>query len=131
MALGQIVNTALAKNPDGRYQRVDQMIPALRSLKYKLKSGRMGATRPAIAVLPFVDLSPQKDQEYFCDGMAEELIAALAKIEGWRVVSKTSAFACKGKRQDLRSIGELLGVNYVLEGSVRKAEDRLRIATQL
>ncbi len=131
MALDQIVHTAMAKNPDERYQHVDEMIPALRSLKYKLESGGMGAARAAIAVLPFADLSPQKDQEYFCDGMAEELIATLAKIEGWRVVSKTSAFACKGKEQDLRRIGELLNVNYVLEGSVRKAGDTLRIATQL
>ena len=79
------------------------------------------ASGPAIAVLPFADMSPDKDQEYFCDGMSEELIDALAKVEGLRVVARTSAFAFKGQALDIRRIGEQLSVGKVLEGSVRKA----------
>ncbi|MCH7498297.1 MAG: tetratricopeptide repeat protein [Candidatus Marinimicrobia bacterium] len=76
-------------------------------------------------------MSQQKDQEYFCDGMAEELIDGLAKIEGLHVVSRTSAFQYKGTAHDIRKIGEQLNVGSVLEGSVRKAGKRLRITTQL
>ncbi|MGD0296759.1 MAG: tetratricopeptide repeat protein [Bryobacteraceae bacterium] len=91
--------------------------------------------RPAelssIAVLPFADLSPEKDQEYFCDGMAEEIIDALSKIGGIRVVARTSSFAFKGKQQDIREIGKKLNVAAVLEGSVRKDGNRLRVTAQL
>jgi TolB-like protein/Flp pilus assembly protein TadD len=82
-------------------------------------------------VLPFADLSPQKDQEYFCDGITEELVGALSKIEGWRVVSRTSSFAFKGKEHDIRTVGKQLNVSHALEGSVRKAGNRLRLAAQL
>lgn len=85
----------------------------------------------SIAVLPFEDLSPAHDQEYFCDGMTEEIIDALTKINGFRVVSRTSSFAFKGKRQDIREIGKTLNVGAVLEGSVRKSGDKLRITAQL
>ena len=91
----------------------------------------MGVSGPSIAVLPFVDMSPDKDQEYFCDGMAEELIDALAKVEGLRVVARTSTFVFKHNQQDIRQIGAQLNVDKVLEGSVRKAGKRLRITTQL
>ena len=91
----------------------------------------MGKSPPSIAVLAFEDLSPEKDQEYFCDGIAEEIINDLAKMEGIRVASRTSSFAYKGKPEDIRNIGKNLDVNTVLEGSVRKADDRLRITTQL
>ena len=91
--------------------------------------------RPAelssIAVLPFADLSPEKNQEYFCDGMAEEIIDALSKIGGIRVVARTSSFAFKGKQQDIREIGKKLNVAAVLEGSVRKDGNRLRVTAQL
>jgi adenylate cyclase len=91
--------------------------------------------RPAelssIAVLPFADLSPEKDQEYFCDGMTEEIIDALSKIGGIRVVARTSSFAFKGKQQDIREIGKKLNVAAVLEGSVRKDGNRLRVTAQL
>jgi len=85
----------------------------------------------AIAVLPFADMSPGGDQEYFADGMSEELINRLSKIEELRVVARTSAFAFKGKNADIREIGEQLDVGAVVEGSVRKAGDRLRITAQL
>ncbi len=85
----------------------------------------------SVAVLPFVDMSPEKDQDYFTDGMAEEIINALSKIPALRVASRSSSFAFKGKSQDIRTVGEQLGVSTVLEGSVRKAGSRLRITAQL
>jgi TolB-like protein len=85
----------------------------------------------SIAVLPFVDLSPQKDQEYFCDGMTEELINRLSNIRELKVPARTSAFYFKGKEQDIREIGRKLDVRTVLEGSVRRAGNELRITAQL
>ena len=86
---------------------------------------------PSIAVLPFTDMSPEKDQDYFCDGLAEELIDALAKLDGLQVVGRTSSFQYRDKGHDLRAIGEELKAKTVLEGSVRKAGNRLRINAQL
>jgi adenylate cyclase len=90
-----------------------------------------GVDASSIAVLPFADLSQGHDQEYFCDGMTEEIIDALAKIGGVRVVARTSSFAFKGKQQDIREIGKKLNVATVLEGSVRKDGTRLRVTAQL
>ena len=85
----------------------------------------------SIAVLPFVDMSEKKDQEYFADGMAEEIIDLLVKIPGLKVISRTSSFQFKGKNPDLQSIATQLGVAYVLQGSVRKSGDHLRVTAQL
>ena len=85
----------------------------------------------SIAVLPFADLSPERNQEYFSDGMAEEILNALAKIEDLKVAGRTSAFAYKGRNVDVREIGAALAVAHVLEGSVRKQGDRVRITAQL
>ena len=87
--------------------------------------------RPSIAVLPFVNMSSDAEQEYFADGMTEELLNALAKIRELRVAGRTSSFAYKGEDKDLREIGSELGVRYLVEGSVRKQDDRLRITAQL
>jgi serine/threonine-protein kinase len=86
---------------------------------------------PSIAVLPFADMSPNKGQEYFCDGITEELINALAKVDGLHVVARTSAFEFKDKALDVRKIGAQLNVQTVLEGSVRRENDKLRITAQL
>jgi len=96
-------------------------------------SAAASASKPekSIVVLPFADLSPQKDQEYFCDGMAEELINVFSRIKELKVVARTSAFAFKGKNVNVREIGRELGVDKVLEGSVRKAGSRFRISVQL
>src|SRR5438067_11041074 len=85
----------------------------------------------SIAVLPFVDLSQAKDQEYFCDGISEEILDALAKIEGLRVVARTSSFSFKGKNADVSEIGQKLNVQNVLEGSLRRDGNRIRITAQL
>ena len=87
--------------------------------------------RPSIAVLPFLDMSPERDQEYFCEGMAEELINALTHLGGLKVSARTSSFQFKGPGHDVRQIGHNLGVETILEGSVRKAGSRLRITAQL
>jgi TolB-like protein/tetratricopeptide (TPR) repeat protein len=85
----------------------------------------------SVAVLPFVDMSEKKDQEYFADGMAEEILDLLAKIPAIKVIGRTSSFQFKGRNADLRTIGRELGAAYVLEGSVRKAGNRVRITAQL
>src|SRR5881392_2024782 len=92
---------------------------------------RAGGPEKSIAVLPFMDLSQAKDQEYFCDGMSEEILDALAKVEGLRVVARTSSFSFKGKSAEASEVGKKLNVESVLEGSVRREGDRVRITTQL
>lgn len=88
-------------------------------------------TRKSIAVLPFVNMSTETDNEYFSDGITEEIINALTKIEGLKVIARTSSFAFKGKNLDVREIGNQLGVNSILEGSVRKSVNRVRVTAQL
>ena len=85
----------------------------------------------SIAVLPFVDMSEKKDHEYFADGMAEEILDILAKVPSLKVIGRTSSFQFKGRNEDLRTIGTRLGVAYVLEGSVRRSADRVRVTAQL
>jgi TolB-like protein len=86
---------------------------------------------PSIAVLPFANMSGDKEQEYFSDGLAEEIINALAQIQGLKVIARTSAFAFRGQNTDIRRIAETLGVTHVLEGSVRRAGNRIRVTAQL
>ncbi len=87
--------------------------------------------QPSIAVLPFVNMSGDKEQEYFSDGLAEEIINALTQIPGLKVIARTSAFAFKGKQDDITRIAEALRVNTILEGSVRKSGNRIRVTAQL
>ncbi len=94
-------------------------------------SAASAAPDKSIAVLPFTDLSPQHDQEYFSDGMAEELLNALAKVQDLKVAGRTSSFSFKGRNEDLRTIGQALSVANVLEGSVRKQGNKVRITAQL
>jgi TolB-like protein/DNA-binding winged helix-turn-helix (wHTH) protein/tetratricopeptide (TPR) repeat protein len=101
-----------------------------------LRSARNGvnappSNNPSIAVLPFADMSPAKDQEYFSDGLSEQLIHDLARISGLKVVGRSSAFQFKGKNEDLREVGRKLGVANVLEGSVRREGNHVRITAEL
>lgn len=89
------------------------------------------AIQPSLAVLPFADLSESRDQEYLADGFAEEILNQLAQVPAIRVVGRSSSFSFKGKNEDLRTVGRKLGVTHLLEGSVRKAADTLRITAQL
>jgi TolB-like protein/Tfp pilus assembly protein PilF/class 3 adenylate cyclase len=98
--------------------------------RYRARS-TLAAPEKSIAVLPFVDLSQARDQEYFCDGISEEILDALAKVEGLRVVARTSSFAFKGKNADVGEIGQKLNVGNVLEGSLRREGNRIRVAVQL
>lgn len=131
--LQHTLSKMLVKEPGQRYQSVHEVRTNLSQLLEGLLGGKMATlpSRPAVAVLPFDDMSSEKDQDYFCDGLAEELISALAKLEGLRVTARTSAFRFRGEKLDIREIGRRLNVGTVLEGSLRKAGDRLRIGVQL
>jgi serine/threonine protein kinase/Tfp pilus assembly protein PilF len=133
--LQRIVDKALAKNRDERYQHVDDLRADLLKIRREFEtSSVLPSTKkpqPSIAVLPFTNLSADKEQEYFCDGMAEEIINALSQVEDLRVVARTSAFSFRGKEIDIREIGRKLSVQALLEGSVRKAGNRVRITAQL
>ena len=120
---GSILAVVLA----GAYFLVDK---AWRS-KHQTTASSAVISDKSIAVLPFTDMSEKKDQEYFADGMAEQIIDLLVKVPGLKVISRTSSFQFKGKTEDLRSIGAQLGVAYVVEGSVRKSGEHLRLTAQL
>jgi serine/threonine protein kinase/Flp pilus assembly protein TadD len=134
--LERIITRAMAKSLHDRYQNISEIMVELRESEISLQvSGQFEdpgeQTQPSIAVLAFEDMSPAKDQAYFCDGIAEEIINDLAQVGGLRVASRTSSFAYKGRREDIRNIGRKLGVISILEGSVRRTDGRLRITTQL
>jgi serine/threonine protein kinase/Tfp pilus assembly protein PilF len=135
--LARIVAKALARKAADRYLRAQDFKKDLESLQRSRRSGTSGErptqeeTKPSIAVLPFRDMSSGRDQDYFCEGIAEELINALVKLEGLSVAARTSAFQFKDRDGDIKKIGAELGVKTVLEGSVRKSGDRLRITAQL
>src|SRR6266550_1490858 len=129
-AVEQALARALAKAPADRFASVAQFTAALEETRPGAAPSLVGRTR-SIAVLPFVNASADPDNEYLSDGISDELINALTKVDGLRIASRTSAFALKGKPQDIRGIGALLGVSAVLEGTVRQSGDRLRITAQL
>jgi len=134
--LERIVLRALAPSPMDRFPSAGAFAAALRAGEPWTRRPQVTAeTRrgapPSVAVLPFANRSPSVDDEYFADGMTDELINALAKVPGLHVVSRTSCFAFKGRSEDAREIGRRLQVASVLEGSIRRAGPRLRVATQL
>lgn len=129
--LQRVVTHCLEKNPADRFQSVRDLIFILRGIGHGISSRVQKGFDASVAVLPFVNLSSDKESEYFGDGLAEELINSLFRIEGLNVASRTSAFSFKGKNPDIRQIGEQLNVQTVLEGSVRKSGNRLRITAQL
>jgi TolB-like protein len=132
VGLAAALETALEKDPGSRYQTAAEFGEELARLAREPAGGVPRPVRGrAIAVLPFADMSPAHDQEYFCDGIAEELIHLLARVEGLRVIARTSAFAFKESATDAREIARKLGVDTLLEGSVRRAGDRVRISAQL
>ncbi len=135
--LQKVVSKALTKSKDNRYLSMRELSESLR----KLKDGTSGVTvtrtvshsahLPSLAVLPFVDMSSGKDQEYLCEGIAEDIINALMQVKGLRVVSRGSSFRFTGKAYDLAELAQKLHVATVLEGSVRREGDRLRISAHL
>src|SRR5262249_7424329 len=138
-SLESVVLRCLEKRPEERFDTVRDVAFALSALAHTQAASdallgdrsSMREKGPSIAVLPFVNLSADPEQEYFCDGIAEEILNALAHVHGLRVVARTSSFAFKGRSEDIREIGARLNVATLLEGSVRRSADRLRITAQL
>ena len=130
-ALERIMKRCLEKNPADRYKRMSELKVDLVKATAKKAAASSEEPQPSIAVLPFVNMSGDKEQEYFSDGLAEEIINALTKIPDLQVIARTSAFAFKGKQEDIRNIAEALGVANILEGSVRKSGNRIRVTAQL
>ncbi len=136
-ALEAIILRALAKDPSLRFPGAAEMAAALRLAERGLAAGdaAVAPMRPdvpsSVAVLPFLDLSAARDQDYLCDGIAEEILTSLTHVEGLRVAARSSSFQLKPQNLDARAAGARLGVDAVLEGAVRKAGDRLRVTVQL
>jgi serine/threonine-protein kinase len=142
--LANVILKCLAKDKATRYASAGALDADLARIEEGLTTvAKAPETRPgttpsgtigwqaSVAVLPFANMSADPEQDYFCDGMAEEIINALTQVEGLRIVARTSAFSFKGKNVDVREIGRQLDVEAVLEGSVRRAGNRLRITAQL
>ncbi len=137
--LDRLIGRCLEKDRERRVQTVREVRDGLAALVGMPRSGaaaapaasESSATNRSIVVLPFANLSPDADNEYFSDGLTEEIIADLSKIRALRVISRTSAMQLKGAKKDVRTIGRDLNVRYVLEGGVRKAASSLRITAQL
>ena len=123
-AVERVVRRCLAKRPSDRFQ-------SMRELRAALDDVTTTDAQPSIVVLAFDNMSGDKENEYFSDGLAEEIINALTRVPGLKVIARTSAFAFKGKHEDVRRIASALGVGKVLEGSVRKAGNRIRVTAQL
>jgi serine/threonine protein kinase/Tfp pilus assembly protein PilF len=136
--LARIITKALEKDRTLRYESASELRTDLQRLKRDRESGRESAVaaaysarRKSLAVLPFANLSADKENEYFSDGLAEEIINALTRLPGLRVIARTSSFSFRGKEVDVRQIGASLNVEHILEGSVRKAGNRIRVTAQL
>ena len=138
-ALDRLLRHALAKRPDDRTATAAEMAAGLEELAAGATPTSGSIVRPladpassaSIAVLPFTNMSSDKDQDYFCEGMAEDILNALTKVDGLRVVARTSSFQFAGKSHDVGHIGRALKVDQILEGSVRSSGDRLRVTAQL
>jgi len=142
--LCRLIERCLEKDPRDRIQTAAEILGELKADRRAWESGfarltgqasvstlRSAEYAASIAVLAFADMSAAKDQDWFCDGIAEEIINALTPLKGLRVAARTSAFSFKGKGDDLRTIGQKLNVSTILDGSVRRAGDRVRITVQL
>ena len=129
-ALERIVRRCLAKQPGQRFQTMGELRAALEQAATDLTS-KPTEHQPSIAVLPFANMSADKENEYFGDGLAEEIINVLAQVPGMKVAGRTSSFFFRGKDVEFGEIGRRLNVEHILEGSVRKAGNRIRVTAQL
>jgi serine/threonine protein kinase len=130
LRLGRIIDRCLKKDPRHRWQSFSELLRRLEDLRGDLGSAARALDR-SIAVLPFTDMSPERDQDYLCEGIAEEILIALGRVKGLRVASRPAAFRFKTADGDLSEIGARLQVSTLLDGSVRKSGDRLRVTVQL
>ncbi len=126
-----IISRCLEKNPERRYASMEEVVSLLSSIEMRSTDRARETREHSIAVLPFLNMSSDQENEYFSDGLTEELINSLLKIDGLNVISRTSSFAFKGTNLDVRQIADKLNVGTILEGSVRKSGNRLRITAQL
>lgn len=132
----ELVEQALHPDAQHRFSTAGEMLEALGGRSARLRTtrehdDRSPQARRSIAVLPFVEINPEKHLDYFCEGISEEIISALTGVPGVRVVARTSAFRFLSAIEDVRQVGTALGVGWVLEGSVRSAGDRLRVIARL
>ena len=128
-----VIDQAMAKDRGGRQESAERMRNDLAEVgrRFSVESQKGQAAKASIVVIPFRDVSPGKDNDYFSDGLTEEIITDLSQIEGIRVISVTSAMKLKESSRDIRTIGTELGVKYALEGTVRKSEKNIRITVHL
>ncbi len=126
-----LVARFIEKDPAKRYQNMGDVIAAVESARKEVEVAATAAKTKAIAVLPFDNISPEKESEYFCDGLMGELIANLSRLKDVRVVSRTSSMQYKGTKKDIKTIGGELDARYIIEGNVRKFQDNIRITAQL
>jgi len=129
--LEQIIQKMLSKNPNLRFQSADELLKEFRELQNKTGVQAKSEIDKTIAVLPFENISPDKETDYFADGLTEELIINLSRIKEVRVVARTNSMRFKGTNKDISTIGRELGVRYIMAGSVRKFKDDLRISVQM
>jgi serine/threonine protein kinase/tetratricopeptide (TPR) repeat protein len=130
-ALDTVVKKMLEKDRSQRYQDMSDVLRAIEAARTELDSATSATKAKAIAVLPFANMSNDAENEYFSDGLTEELILNLSRLKDIRVVSRTTSMQYKGTKKDIKTIGRELGARYMLEGSVRKFQDNIRITAQL
>ncbi|MEN8223474.1 MAG: tetratricopeptide repeat protein [Acidobacteriota bacterium] len=129
--LGKLIERTLKKNPEDRYHSAKDLLEDLKLIEKSDISAKQQKPVTTIAVLPFSNMSTDKEQEYFCEGIAEDILNDLTNIGNLHVVARTSSFSIKDMNLDINEIGMKLGANTIVEGSVRKAGKRLRITAQL
>jgi non-specific serine/threonine protein kinase len=130
-AVDSLVAMMLKKDRTLRYQSTDELLKMLADGRKEIENASQSAKKKAIAVLPFDNISPDKESDYFSEGLTEELIANLSRLKEMRVISRTTSMQYKGTKKDIRTIGRELEARYIMEGSVRKFQDDLRITVQL
>ena len=128
--LEHVVERCLRKDKATRFQNISEVLRELQAAGLQRSPAQPGKV-PSLAVLPFANMSPDQENEYFSDGLAEEIIGALSRVPGLKVTARTSAFAFKGKSEDIQKVAAALHVGHLLEGSVRKVGNRIRVTAQL
>ena len=129
-SIDAIVMKMLEKEREKRFQNADELLVALSDLNAIIETKQMNAKKMAIAVLPFTTIGGDKENEYFGDGLTDELIVSLSQLKNFDVISRTNSMQYKNTAKDIKTIGKELGIKYLLEGSVRKYQDNLRITVQ-
>ncbi|MBI3365334.1 MAG: protein kinase [Ignavibacteriae bacterium] len=125
-----VVLKMIDKDRSSRYQNVGELLKALRDVRSEIETAAHGGKTKTIAVLPFANMSADPENEYFSDGLTEEIIASLSRLKDMKVIARTTSMQYKGTKKDIKTIGRELGARYIMEGSVRKYQDNLRITAQ-